>query len=109
MQRLLIFFTTSFIIRVVLWVPLRFLFLRIFGIYVGTHLFNALGGLLLLYFLERLFVLFQADDGRGIVGVFVSEWVEKPVTRFCWKITRPLRKRWFIYKHGYPPVNSPKH
>ncbi|MBE9125703.1 hypothetical protein IQ258_05915 [Coleofasciculus sp. LEGE 07081] len=103
MKNLIIFLTTSFIVRVFIWVPLRFWFLRIFGLYVGSHLFNFVGGLLVLYFLERFFVLFQVDDGRGLVGVFIPEWVEKPVTLFIFKVTRPFRKQWFIFKNRYPP------
>jgi len=103
MRRLIIFITTSALIRLFIWFPIRFVFLRIFGLYLGEVLFNLFGGFLFLYFLERFFVLFQEDDGRGLVGVFIPEWIEKPVTTFFWKVTRPLRRQWFIYKHGYPP------
>lgn len=109
MRKLILFLTTSFLVRVLIWIPLRFLFLRIFGFYVGSYLFNFFVGLLFLYFLERLFVLFQEDDGRGLIGVFISEWVEQPVAKVFWQITRPVRKQWFIYKHGYSPqVQSKK-
>lgn len=104
MRRLLIFLSTSVIVRIVVWIPLRFLFLRLFGLYVGSLLFNVLGGLLLLYILERFFVLFQQDDGRGLIGVFIPEWLEQVVILFLLKVTRPLRKRWFAWKHGYPPI-----
>lgn len=103
MRKLILFLTTSFLVRVLIWIPLRFLFLRIFGFYVGSYLFNFFVGLLFLYFLERLFVLFQEDDGRGIIGVFIPEWVEQPVAKVFWQITRPVRKQWFICKHGYSP------
>lgn len=103
MQRLLLFITTSVIIRFLVWVPLRFVFFRIFGLYVGELVFNIFGAILFLYFLERFFVLFQEDDGRGILGVFISEWLEKPVAMIFWKVTRPLRRQCFIFKHGYCP------
>jgi hypothetical protein len=104
MQRLLLFVTTSLIIRLFIWVPLRFVFFRVFGFYVGELVFNIFGGILFLYFLERFFVLFQEDDGRGILGVFIPEWIEKPIVKLFWTITRPLRRRCFIFKHGYPPI-----
>lgn len=103
MARLLLFLTTSFIIRFVVWAPIRFIVLRLFGLYVGSLIFNLFGGIFLVYFVERFFVLFQEDDGRGLLGVFIPEWVETPVTLFFWKVTRWLRKQWFIWKHGYPP------
>lgn len=106
MQRLILFITTSLIVRFIIWVPLRFVFLRIFGLYVGELAFNVLGGILFLYVLERFFVLFQPDDGRGLLGVFIPEWLERPVNRLFWKITRPLRKQWFISKHGYRPIRK---
>ncbi len=109
MQRLLLFLTTSFVVSFVvkffIWIPLRFVFLRFFGLYVGDLVFNLFGGLLFFYCLERFFVLFQEDDGRGIIGVFIPEWVEKPATIFFWKVTRPLRKKCFIIKYGYLPKN----
>jgi hypothetical protein len=104
MRRLLLFITTSAIIRFLIWVPLRFIFLRFFGLYVGEMLFNVFGGIVFLYVLERFFVLFQEDDGRGMIGVFIPEWVEKPVAMLFWKITRPIRRQYFIAKHGYPPI-----
>lgn len=103
MQRLLVFLTTSFIVRFFVWIPLRFIFLRIFGLYVGKLFINIVGGILLLYFLERIFVLFQADDGRGLFGVFIPKWLERRVSNLFWKITRPLRRQYFIFKYGYPP------
>jgi hypothetical protein len=103
LRRLIIFITTSAVIRLLIWVPLRFVFIRAFGIYVGQIIFEVFGGILVLYFIERFFVLFQEDDGRGIFGVFIPEWIEKPVTLILWKVTRPFRRQWFIYKHGYPP------
>jgi hypothetical protein len=103
MTRLVLFITTSAIIRFLIWLPLRFVFLRMFGIYVGELVFSVFGGILFLYCLERFFVLFQEDDGRGLVGVFIPEWLEKPVTLLLWKLTRPLRRQWFIFQHGYPP------
>lgn len=108
MRKLILFLTTSFIIRVLIWIPLRFLFLRLFGFYVGSYLFNFFVGLLFLYFLERLFVLFQEDDGRGLIGVFIPAWIEQPFAKVFWQITRPVRKQWFIYKHGYSPQVQPK-
>lgn len=107
MRRMILFITTSVIVRLFIWVPLRFVFLRIFGLYVGEALFHALGGILFLYCLERFFVLFQEDDGRGIFGVFIPEWIERPVTMILWKATRPLRRQWFILKYGYPPNKPP--
>ncbi|HBE18338.1 MAG TPA: hypothetical protein DEG17_01680 [Cyanobacteria bacterium UBA11149] len=103
MAKLILFLTTSFIIRFVVWVPIRFIFLRLFGLYVGSLIFNLFGGIFFVYFVERFFVLFQEDDGRGLLGVFIPEWVETPVTLFFWKVTRWLRKQWFIWKNGYPP------
>jgi hypothetical protein len=103
MQRLLLFITTSVIIRFLVWVPLRFVFFRIFGFYVGELVFNIFGAILFLYLLERFFVLFQEDDGRGILGVFIAEWLEKLVAMIFWKGTRPLRRQCFIFKHGYCP------
>jgi hypothetical protein len=85
-------------------VPLRFVFFRVFGFYVGELVFNIFGGILFLYFLERFFVLFQEDDGRGILGVFIPEWIEKLIVKLFWTVTRPLRMRCFIFKHGYPPI-----
>jgi hypothetical protein len=105
MQKLLLFITTSAIIRLFIWVPLRFVFLRIFGFYIGDLLFNIFGGILFLYVIERFFVLFQEDDGRGILGVFIPEWLERAVVNLFWKVSRPLRRKWFIIKHGYPPAN----
>ena len=103
MRKLILLLTTSIIIRVFIWVPLRHAFLRIFGFYMGEQAFNILGGILLLYFIERFFVLFQEDDGRGMLGVFIPEWIERPVVTKFWKVTRPLRRQCFIFKHGYPP------
>ena len=103
MRRLILFITTSVIIRFFIWIPLRFVFFRIFGLYVGELVFNIVGGILFLYFIERFFVLFQEDDGRGLLGVFIPEWVEKPVVTLFWTVTRPLRRQCFIFKHGYPP------
>lgn len=108
MARLLLFLTTSFIIRVLVWVPLRFIFLRFFGLYVGNLIFNLFGGIFVVYCMERFFVLFQEDDGRGLLGVFIPEWLETPITLFFWKVTRRLRKQWFIRKHGYPPYELGK-
>ncbi len=104
MQRLLLFLTTSVIMRFFVWVPLRFVFFRIFGLYVGDLIFNIFGAILFLYVLERFFVLFQEDDGRGLIGVFIPEWIERLIGMRFWKITRPLRRQWFIFKHGYPPI-----
>ncbi|HAX89047.1 MAG TPA: hypothetical protein DCY91_22985 [Cyanobacteria bacterium UBA11370] len=103
MRRLLLFVTTSFLVRFWLWVPMRFFLLRVFGLYIGNLVFHLLGGILFVYCVERFFILFQDDDGRGLLGVFIPEWVQIPVTIFFCKITRPLRKQWFIFKHGYPP------
>jgi hypothetical protein len=103
MKRLLLFLTTSVILRFFIWVPLRLVFLRLFGFYVGELVFNVFGGIVFLYCLERFFILFQEDDGRGLLGVFIPAWVERPVTRLFWKVTRPLRRQLFILKHGYPP------
>ncbi|HBB30589.1 MAG TPA: hypothetical protein DDZ80_04935 [Cyanobacteria bacterium UBA8803] len=103
MRRLLVFITTSLIVRFFVWVPLRFLILRLFGAYVGSLLLNVVGSLLVLYLLERFFVLFQEDDGRGLIGVFIPEWIEAPATLCFWRLTRPLRKQLFILKHGYRP------
>ncbi len=103
MARLLLFLTTSFIIRFLVWVPIRFIFLRLFGLYVGNLIFNLFGGIFVVYCMERFFVLFKEDDGRGLLGVFIPEWLETPVELFFWKLTRRLRKQWFIWKHGYPP------
>lgn len=82
---------------------MRLFLLRVFGLYIGNLVFHLLGGILFVYCVERFFILFQEDDGRGLLGVFIPEWVQLPVTIFCCKITRPLRKQWFIFKHGYPP------
>jgi hypothetical protein len=87
MRRLILFITTSVIIRFFIWVPLRFVFFRIFGLYVGELVFNIVGGILFLYFMERFFVLFQEDDGRGLLGVFIPQWVEKPVVTLFWTVT----------------------
>ncbi len=103
MQRLIVFLTTSLIIRFFIWIPLRFIFLRVFGLYVGELFFNILGGILLLYVLERIFVLFQADDGRGLLGVFIPKWLERRASNLFWKLTRPWRRQYFIWKHRYPP------
>jgi hypothetical protein len=103
MRRLILFIITSIIIRLFAWVPLRFIFYISFGLYVGEFIFNLFEGILLLYFTERFFVLFQEDDGRGILGIFIPEWIEKPIVTIFWKVTRPLRRQCFISKYGYPP------
>ena len=103
MRRIILFITTSTLVRLLIWIPLRFVFLRIFGLYVGEVVFHALGGILFLYCLERFFVLFQEDDGRGILGIFIPEWIERPVGGIFWKATRPLRRRCFIFRYGYSP------
>lgn len=103
MRRIILFITTSALVRLLIWIPLRFVFLRLFGLYVGEVVFHTLGGILFLYCLERFFVLFQEDDGRGILGIFIAAWIERPVSSLFWKATRPLRRRCFILKYGYHP------